>query len=148
MLGRLSRWLRFIGYDVLYFSDIDDREIVRISRAEGRVLLTRDTRLPGDFSVDHLLISSQNYKEQLKQVLILFPPDKSLVRRCMQCNSTLQDIEDKSDVINLVPEHVFINNNAFQRCNSCGSIYWKGSHSRRILDLIDSIGESTTNGGE
>ena len=34
MLGRLARWLRFLGFDVLYFPDISDSELVRIAREQ------------------------------------------------------------------------------------------------------------------
>ena len=31
MLGRLAKWLRILGYDTLYFRDMDDRELIRLS---------------------------------------------------------------------------------------------------------------------
>jgi uncharacterized protein with PIN domain len=45
MLGRLARWLRFLGFDVLYFPDISDSELVKIAREQDRRILARDTRL-------------------------------------------------------------------------------------------------------
>jgi uncharacterized protein with PIN domain len=45
MLGRLAKWLRILGYDTAYFSQIEDSDLVRIARAEGRMLLTRDREL-------------------------------------------------------------------------------------------------------
>ncbi len=45
MLGRLAKWLRILGFDVLYFPKAEDRDLLEISRREGRVLLTRDTGL-------------------------------------------------------------------------------------------------------
>ncbi|MCK7525684.1 MAG: Mut7-C RNAse domain-containing protein [Ignavibacteriales bacterium] len=45
MLGRLAKWLRILGFDVLYFSKAEDPDLVAIARREGRVLLTRDTGL-------------------------------------------------------------------------------------------------------
>ena len=45
MLGRLAKWLRLLGYDTLYYPRIENREILRIARADNRILLTRDTRL-------------------------------------------------------------------------------------------------------
>jgi uncharacterized protein with PIN domain len=32
MLGRLARWLRLLGYDTLYFTDIEDSLLLRIAR--------------------------------------------------------------------------------------------------------------------
>ena len=45
MLGRLAKWLRILGFDVLYFSKAEDPALVEIARRDGRVLLTRDTGL-------------------------------------------------------------------------------------------------------
>ncbi|MDI7277663.1 MAG: Mut7-C RNAse domain-containing protein, partial [Anaerolineae bacterium] len=42
MLGRLARWLRILGYDTLYDPRWHDDELVRLARAQGRILLTRD----------------------------------------------------------------------------------------------------------
>ena len=45
MLGKLSRWLRLLGYDVLYFHDIADDELLRKAKESNRVLLTKDFTL-------------------------------------------------------------------------------------------------------
>jgi len=45
MLGKLARWLRVLGYDAAYERRISDDDLVRRARSEGRILLTRDTRL-------------------------------------------------------------------------------------------------------
>ncbi|NOY40092.1 MAG: hypothetical protein GXO95_07680 [Nitrospirae bacterium] len=135
MLGRLAKWMRFLGCDVLYFRDIDDRELVRIARAEGRVLLTRDRRLPEDFSVECRLIDSENLDEQLMEVLSEFPLPGNASRRCMRCNVSLEPVE-KQEVKELVPEYVYMHHDLFQRCPMCNSIYWEGSHIRNILKKI------------
>src|SRR5437762_5110086 len=43
MLGYLARWLRAAGYDVFWQEGIDDTELVRLARREGRFLLSCDT---------------------------------------------------------------------------------------------------------
>jgi len=45
MLGSLSRWLRLFGFDTLYSNDFDDRELIKISIQDDRILLTRDHSL-------------------------------------------------------------------------------------------------------
>ena len=45
MLGRLAKWLRILGFDVLYSNDSRDEELLETCKSEGRVLLTRDTEL-------------------------------------------------------------------------------------------------------
>ncbi|RLC68921.1 MAG: twitching motility protein PilT, partial [Chloroflexi bacterium] len=44
-VGRLAKWLRILGYDTLFQRDLDDDELIRIAVREGRVLLTKDTRI-------------------------------------------------------------------------------------------------------
>ncbi|MGD8599578.1 MAG: Mut7-C RNAse domain-containing protein [Anaerolineae bacterium] len=45
MLGTLAKWLRILGYDTHYDPTLDDHQLVRLARAEDRVLLTRDHEL-------------------------------------------------------------------------------------------------------
>src|SRR5262249_7005230 len=45
MLGRLARWLRILGHDVVYGPHLHGRGLVSCARREGRVIVTRDTRL-------------------------------------------------------------------------------------------------------
>lgn len=137
MLGRLARWMRFLGYDVQYYRDIDDRALVRLARSEGRILLTRDRELTKRFTVEHLLIESEDVKEQLREVVALFPVETS-VRRCMHCNIPLEDI-NREIVQGLVPEYVYLHHRRFQRCNRCGRIYWEGSHTYNIGKLLQEL---------
>ena len=34
--GKLARWLRMMGYDALFFNDIDDAHLVDIALKEGK----------------------------------------------------------------------------------------------------------------
>jgi len=43
MLGGLARWLRVAGHDAAWRANIDDWDLVRQARTEGRMLLTCDT---------------------------------------------------------------------------------------------------------
>src|SRR4029077_15838997 len=44
-LGRLTRNLRLLGFDVAYDCHADDRQLLGIMESENRALLTRDRRL-------------------------------------------------------------------------------------------------------
>jgi uncharacterized protein with PIN domain len=62
MLGRLARWMRFLGFDTLYYRDISDSRLIRIAREQNRLILTRDTRLVKIKAVkDYLLIKANGY---------------------------------------------------------------------------------------
>ncbi len=138
MLGRLAKWMRFLGCDVLYFRDIDDRDLVRIARSQCRVLLTRDRRLPVDFKVRYLLVNSERLDEQLMEVLSEFPPPGGASRRCMRCNIPLEPV-DKQGVKDFVPEYIYMHHDLFMRCPGCNRIYWEGSHIKTIVRKIAMI---------
>ena len=70
MLGSLARWLSILGYDTAYDNRIDDDEIIGRSGAEGRIALTRDTRLVHRLHrVPHLLVQGDDLVSQICQVL-------------------------------------------------------------------------------
>ena len=45
MLGKLVRWLRVMGIDVVYDPDTTDAQLLQCAEREGRILLTRDRAL-------------------------------------------------------------------------------------------------------
>ncbi|MBA3043717.1 hypothetical protein FP804_01105, partial [archaeon] len=61
MLGRLARWLRLLGFDVLYPETADDKELLKI--AGERIIFTRDKELGKKENV--FLIKSVRIDEQL-----------------------------------------------------------------------------------
>jgi uncharacterized protein with PIN domain len=147
MLGSLAKWLRILGFDTLYFKIIDDNEIIKIAKQEQRILLTRDTRLVKNKKIDNcILINSNDISGQLKEVLLWVKGQGSKVKgnqRCAECNGELSTA-DKESVANDIPEHVFLNFNSFFRCNSCGKVYWEGSHKKlidaKIKEILKEIG--------
>ena len=138
MLGRLARWLRFLGFDVLYFPDISDSELVRIAREQDRRILTRDTRLVQRKGLSHPLLITAN--DPLEQLMEVFGSVKMKLvvplSRCVKCNSPLVPITDKSEIADTVPEFVFLQHNDFLRCTECGKIYWKGTHPEKFKEKI------------
>lgn len=42
MLGGLAKWLRLVGHDADFRRKVDDWQMLRLCRDEGRLLLTRD----------------------------------------------------------------------------------------------------------
>lgn len=128
MLGSLARWLRILGYDADYANQRDDAELVRISRAENRVLLTRDRALAGRRGVRALLVESQSLDEQLAQVMAAFLLTASTgAARCPVCNTALVQAT-REEVANRVPAYVLRRHHYFQRCPGCRRVYWRGSH--------------------
>jgi uncharacterized protein len=141
MLGRLARWLRFLGFDTLYYPDIPDGRLIRIAKEEDRCILTRDTRLVQVKGLNnYLLIHSNNTFQQLIEVIeTLQLTQIGLPGRCVACNGLLKMVPAKNEVKNSVPEYVFLRFNMFSRCGDCGRVYWEGSHTRHFKEMIEKI---------
>ena len=139
MLGRLTRWLRLLGYDALYASGMDDAEIARLARAQGRVILTRDMELARRQGVVSLLIESQNLSQQVAQVVRRFaPPPEATLSRCPICNCLLEDV-DRELARTHVPPYVFATQERFRHCPACGRHFWRGTHWPRISRRLASM---------
>ena len=128
-----------MGLDTLYSQGIEDRELIRIAVEQNRILLTRDTRIaaePGEAKC--LFVESDNWIEQLKQILSAFhlevSPEK-LFTRCLLCNSPLSPIP-KEAVGERVPPFVFRTQQEFVRCPTCDKIYWQGTHVSHVLEKL------------
>jgi len=141
MLGRLARWLRFLGFDTLYYSDISDSRLIRIAREQNRFVLTRDTRLVRIRAVkDYLLIkANDSYSQLLEVITTLNLREFNPFSVCVECNGQLTRIPDKTEIIDLVPEFVFLNFNLFLKCSNCGKIYWEGTHPQKFKEKLSKI---------
>ncbi len=141
MLGSLARWLRILGYDTDYVNQRDDAELVRVARAEDRVLLTRDRELAGRRGVKTLLIESQSLDDQLAQVTAAFPlPPGPHSARCSVCNTALVEATPK-EVAHRVPRYVLKRHPQFRRCPGCDRVYWRGSHWRNMQARLRASGQ-------
>lgn len=142
MLGRLTKWLRLLGYDTAYDNDATDHELARRARAEGRVLLTRDRELAARRGLETVLIRSQNLEEQVGQVReALGPPPDAPLSRCSVCNGRLKDASP-DDVVDRVPPYVLETHSDFRRCASCGRVYWPGSHVKGMVEELEPFDKS------
>lgn len=129
-LGRLAKYLRLCGFDTLFSSFFEDREIIETARLEDRAIITRDRLLlkaAGD--TEGYLVKSQYHDEQLREVFERFAL-KNHVRlfiRCISCNSLLEEVkkEEIADRLQADTRKYF---STFRRCPQCDRIYWEGSH--------------------
>jgi uncharacterized protein with PIN domain len=141
MLGKLAKWLRIYGCDVLYYPDMEDRQIIQIARAEERTVLTRDTRMLQCKGVGAaVFIRSEDISEQLLQMKgILDIRDPDLAERCALCNGRLHAVADKEELRELVPDYVYHHFCSFMRCGGCSKVYWEGSHYQNIRERLREI---------
>ena len=141
MLGSLARWLRILGYDVTYPRQADDNELVRLARAEGRILLTRDVALARRRGLRAFLIESKGLEEQIRQVVRHWgPPPEGPFSRCPVCNTPLHKV-DKEEVKSRVPPYVFRTQENFHLCPGCGRVYWPGTHWNEMRRKIAALQE-------
>ncbi|MCD5390800.1 Mut7-C RNAse domain-containing protein [candidate division NPL-UPA2 bacterium] len=136
MLGRLARWLRMLGYDTLY-PQVRDSELVRLARAEGRILLTRDTHLGRREDIEVLFIDSDRVQEQLKQIIkqLSLKIDNIMSSRCTICNSLLKEV-GRQEAKDFVPEFTYVTHDKFGYCQSCHKFYWSGTHWQKMEEFL------------
>jgi hypothetical protein len=137
MVGKLARWLRVLGIDVVYSSTLTDDEIERLSQTDNRIILTRDIRFAASQKPDRcVVIESDHYREQVLQVIQTFGLKEFRVfSRCLECNALLQAV-DKEDVFEKVPPYVYLTQERFARCPLCQRVYWHGTHADEMLKRI------------
>jgi uncharacterized protein with PIN domain/sulfur carrier protein ThiS len=140
-LGRLSHYLRMLGFDTLFENDFGDRELARISAEDRRILLTGDRALLMHRAVTHgCYLRSHIPRQQLEYVVERLDLC-SLMRpfsRCMECNGLLQAATNE-EVVEQLPENIRLTQNDFRRCGDCGKVYWKGSHYQRMVQVIERL---------
>jgi hypothetical protein len=140
MLGRLAKWLRILGEDVIYGPHLTGYGLIRAARLENRLILSRDRSLRKKQPPAILYIESDHYREQLRQVmrecdLIL---GRRLFTRCIRCNTVLQS-RTKDSVEKLVPPYVSSTQENFFWCHSCRRIYWPATHHDNMLEEIRNL---------
>lgn len=139
-LGKLASYMRMAGFDTLY-GKFQKNEIVDISLAERRAILTRDVELLKNKRITHgYYVRAIEPEEQLKEVIRRFHLDGEIKEftRCMVCNNFLNQVE-KQDILDELPLKVKEFKNEFTRCSNCGRIYWKGNHYTKMSELLNNI---------
>jgi uncharacterized protein len=138
-LGRLARYLRMAGFDCLYEPSFADEEIIRISVAERRIILTRDKGILKNGRVTHgLYVQSDDPREQFGEIATrlhlsdLFKP----FSRCTLCNERIEPVA-KESVLGQLEPLTKMHYSVFYRCTGCKRIYWKGSHFTRMAKFIN-----------
>lgn len=141
-LGRLSKWLRILGYDAIYTTSHRKGDLFLQSLRENRIILTRNLKLSKPTSSKVLFIKSTDYKKQLKEIiekLNLKIDRQNMFTRCVVCNEKLADIP-REKVANKIPQYVFNAQQNFTQCKKCDKIYWHGTHWGNVSSLLKGMG--------
>jgi len=141
MLGRLAKWLRIAGFDVLYSNRFTDDELISLSRQDGRILLSRDTRLLVRRAVERFIfLETEEIQSQIRQVFKITHTRSlpGILSRCLSCNELLV-AETREQVREFVPPFVFETQSQFKSCPTCGKIYWAGTHRQSVLHTLERL---------
>jgi hypothetical protein len=150
MLGKLTRWLRLLGYDVEYSSRLDDAQLITSAKKEERILLTRDLELYHQAvakGIDTFYLDGKTEAENLSQLAKRFNLKLDIdmaISRCTKCNVIVRPIS-KEKVADKVEKNTFSFYNEFWECPKCGQIYWQGAHWIRIKKTLEAAKESLLN---
>jgi len=122
--GKLARWLRMLGYDTLFFNNIDDDELVSIGLKQRRLIITKDTqimlrRVVTSGRVKALLVTDDDPKAQFRHLVDTLKLNREKqFTRCLECNVLLVH-RSKDEVEGLVPPYVFQTQTQYYQCPQC-----------------------------
>ncbi|MGZ3694445.1 MAG: Mut7-C RNAse domain-containing protein [Bdellovibrionota bacterium] len=141
-LAKLGRWCRFLGIDTVLPSGWKDKEISELAISEGRLLVSRDRKLCEMHSGQSLWIRSDDFNEQLKEVIGLQKEsdEEQWFTICVECNIPLRSLpsgEKEADA--RIP--VEWRTEPCWECITCGRAYWRGSHFLRTRDTLRKLSE-------
>ncbi|MFP3144656.1 MAG: Mut7-C RNAse domain-containing protein [Caldisphaera sp.] len=143
MLGTLTRWLRILGYDVIYSRDYSDSQIIKIAIKSKRTIITKDRALyykAKKLNLNVYFVESTEMPKILaelyskKLIDLELNPEKS---RCPECNGRLIKVTDKNLIRSRVPPGALKTYNVFYLCKRCGQVYWEGGHWKNIRRIIN-----------
>jgi len=144
MVGKLARYMRMAGYDVMYINNASDDQIIKIARETDRIILTRDSLMLArrEFKkgiIKYLYIKEDKLENQLDQIKseLKISLKPNLVR-CIECNEKLIKVK-KEDVKNKVPPYVYKTQKNFLYCKNCDKYYWRGTHYQNIKNTFLNI---------
>jgi uncharacterized protein len=141
MLGKLARWLRILGQDVIYSTQLSDNELLGLAKAEGRVLLTKDFELYKraiSRNLDAFYVEGKRESDRLAEVAkrygvaLVIDMDKS---HCPICNTKLQ-VAPKEQLKDELEQNTYIYYDKFWKCPNCGQVYWQGAHWKQITKTL------------
>jgi uncharacterized protein with PIN domain len=146
MLGKLTRWLRMLGYDVKYANELDDAKLITIAKKERRILLTRDLQLYQQATargINSFYLQGQTREEKLAELAKRFNIELNIdmtTSRCPKCNTRVKPIS-KEKASCKVEKNTFAHYDEFWTCPKCGQVYWQGAHWTKIRTMLKKANE-------
>jgi len=142
MLGKLAKELRMLGYDTIYYRGENAYPLIKLAREEGRVILTRNTKLIPKRPEDRIIrVMEDKPPLQLRELIqkkVISLEEENLFSRCLLCNILLDEIP-REEAEGKVPDFIFYQQKEFFRCPQCLRIYWKGSHQNHMQKKVNGL---------
>jgi uncharacterized protein with PIN domain len=142
MLGTLTRYLRFMGYDTLSACDIgsgdsrEDTQLLALAEAEDRILLTHDAELARRGGRRAVYVREKDVDAQLAHLIREgFIARQLPMSRCSLCNTPLREATP-DEVADAAYTPVQKEGFVFFWCQHCRRLYWNGSHQKRLEQRI------------
>ncbi|MCW2943138.1 MAG: hypothetical protein JWN00_6123 [Actinomycetia bacterium] len=146
-LGTLARWLRLVGVDTAYRNDLDDDALVVQANLEHRVLLTKDRGLLRRRRLWlGAYVRGALPDDQFRDVLDRFAPPLAPWSRCTACNGPLSPV-GKDEAGPFLQPGTRRSYDTFARCLTCGHLYWRGAHHRRLEAIVHTAIRTVSAGG-
>ncbi|MBI2188458.1 MAG: Mut7-C ubiquitin/RNAse domain-containing protein [Acidobacteria bacterium] len=136
-LQKLASLLRLAGFDAEVRED--DADIARAGGRDRRVVLTRDLELlkRNEVRWGYWVRTTDPARQFLELVRRYdLAPAARPFTRCLCCNDPLRPAA-KEDVIDRLPPRARAEFDEFHTCDSCGRVYWRGSHYQRLRRFLD-----------
>jgi uncharacterized protein with PIN domain len=141
MLGKLARWLRMLGQDVIYAVQFSDNELLDFAKADGRVLLTKDFELYKrgiTRGLDAFYVEGKTEAGRLAEVAKRYGLELAVdmaKSHCPVCNSRLQTAL-KEQLKDELEKNTYAYYDKFWKCPNCGQVYWQGAHWKQITNTL------------
>jgi uncharacterized protein with PIN domain len=142
MLGTLTRYLRFMGYDTTSANGLaegnakEDTLLLELSLQERRILLTRDAELSRRRKDRVIFIKSEEVMEQVQQLIDLGLIERRVtMSRCSLCNTPVREAFE-CEIAGADYRPKDWRGLSFHWCEQCRKLYWNGSHGRMLEERI------------
>ncbi|KAF0742915.1 hypothetical protein Ae201684P_000844 [Aphanomyces euteiches] len=129
-LGKVSRWLRMRGVDIVQFDDLDRSKFLDQAITEKRIILTSDRKLAQRRSAAaYFLVSSDDPRKQFPEIIKHFglsTTGEVSEPRCSRCNCDGFRMVDRETARNAqrIPEETLETISEYWQCQACKKIFW------------------------